>query len=87
MMKDRPDLSSKDFDASKFTSFINYFKDPDTGDVYGIPMEAFVKVYVYRKDLFDDPEVQKAFKEKTGKDLKPATTFEEYAEIADFFTE
>lgn len=87
MLKDKPQLASPDFDLSKFTSFINYFKDPSTGDLYGIPMEAFVKTYVYRKDLFDDPEVQKAFKEKTGKDLKPATTFEEYEEIAEFFTE
>lgn len=87
LLKERPELASPDFDLTKFTSFINYFKDPETGDVFGIPMEAFIKVYVYRKDLFEDPEVQKAFKEKTGRDLKPATTFEEYAELADFFTE
>ena len=41
-------------------------------------MEAFVKVYLYRKDLFEDPEVQAAFKEKYGYDLAPATTFAQY---------
>ena len=50
-------------------------------------MEAFIKIYLYRTDLFNDPEIQAAFKEKTGKDLAPAKTHEEYTEIAEFFTE
>ena len=50
-------------------------------------MEAFIKIYLYRTDLFNDPEVQAAFKEKTGHDLAPATTHEEYTEIAEFFTD
>ena len=50
-------------------------------------MEAFVKVYLYRKDLFDDPKVQEAFKAKYGRDLAPAKTHEQYREIAEFFTE
>ena len=50
-------------------------------------MEAFIKIYLYRTDLFNDPEVQAAFKEKTGRDLAPATTHEEYTEIAEFFTD
>ena len=49
-------------------------------------MEAFIKIYLYRTDLFNDPEVQAAFKEKTGRDLAPATNHEEYTEIAEFFT-
>ena len=36
-----------------FTTFIDYFKD-ETGDVFGVPMEAFIKVYLYRKDLLKD---------------------------------
>ena len=50
-------------------------------------MEAFIKIYLYRTDLFNDPEIQAAFKEKTGRDLAPAKTHEEYTEIAEFFTE
>ncbi len=41
-------------------------------------MEAFIKVYLYRKDLFEDPEVQAAFKAKYGHDLAPAKTHAEY---------
>ena len=50
-------------------------------------MEAFVKVYLYRKDLFEDPKVKEAFKAKYGRDLAPAKTHAEYRDIAEFFTE
>jgi multiple sugar transport system substrate-binding protein len=86
-LADTPALAASDYKPENFTTFINYFKDPASGDVFGVPMEAFVKVYLYRKDLFDDPAVQKAYKDATGADLKPATTHEEYQQIAKFFAE
>jgi multiple sugar transport system substrate-binding protein len=52
-----------------------------------MPMEAFIKVYLYRLDLFNDPDIQKAYKDKFGKDLAPATTHEDYTQIAEFFTD
>jgi multiple sugar transport system substrate-binding protein len=82
-LKDDPSLKAPTFDESKFTSFANYFKNAD-GDLFGVPMEAFIKVYLYRTDLFNDPEIQAAFKAKTGKDLKPATTHEDYTQIAEY---
>ena len=84
-LKDNPDLASPDFDFAKFTSFIDNFKD-ENGDIYGVPMEAFVKIYLYRKDLFSDPAAQEAFKAQYGYDLAPATTHQQYQDIADFFT-
>ena len=84
-LADNPELASPDFDMTKFTSFIDNFKDAE-GNVYGIPMEAFVKVYLYRKDLFEDPAIQEAFKAEYGYDLAPATTHQQYQDIADFFT-
>ncbi len=50
-------------------------------------MEAFLKVYLYRKDLFSDPAIQEAFKAQYGYDLAPATTHQQYQDIADFFTQ
>lgn len=85
-LKDDPSLKAPTFDEAKFTTFADYFKNAD-GDLFGVPMEAFIKVYLYRTDLFNDPEIQAAFKAKTGKDLKPATTHEDYTQIAEFFTE
>ncbi len=87
-LKDTPALASPEFNADNFTTFINAFKDPTKNDdLFGVPMEAFVKVYLYRKDLFDDPEVQAAFKAKAGRDLAPAKNHAEYREIAEFFTQ
>lgn len=85
-LADDPSLKAPDYSPEAFTTFANYFKNKD-GDLMAMPMEAFIKIYLYRTDLFNDPEIQKAFKDKTGHDLKPATTHEEYTEIAQFFTD
>lgn len=85
-LADNPDLKAPTFSFDEFTSFIDYFKNDD-GDVFGVPMEAFVKIYLYRKDLFGDQEAKDAFKAKYGYDLAPATTHQQYKDIADFFTQ
>jgi len=85
LLADNPQLKSADFDLSKFTSFIDNFKDA-SGDVFGVPMEAFIKPYLYRMDLFTDPAIQAAFKAEYGYDLAPATTHVQYMDIAKFFT-
>ncbi len=87
-LKDNPKLVAPGFSMDNFTSFINYFKDPNKdNDVFGIPMEAFIKVYLYRMDLFNNEDVKTAFKAKYGYDLAPATTHEQYTQIAEFFTD
>ncbi|MBE7556107.1 MAG: extracellular solute-binding protein [Anaerolineales bacterium] len=86
MLNEKPELKSPDFDVANFTSFIDNFKDAN-GDVYGVPMEAFVKIQLYRKDLYSNPDIQAAFKEQYGYDLAPATTFQQYEDIAAFFTQ
>jgi multiple sugar transport system substrate-binding protein len=85
MLADNPELASADFSFDKFTSFIDDFKD-DEGNVYGVPMEAFIKIYLYRSDLFSDPAIQEAFEAQYGYPLAPATTHQQYQDIADFFT-
>jgi multiple sugar transport system substrate-binding protein len=87
-LKDKPELAAADFKFDNFTTFIDYFKDPNVNnDVFGVPMEAFIKIYLYRKDLFSDAAVKDAFKAKYNRDLAPAKTHQEYQEIAEFFTE
>jgi multiple sugar transport system substrate-binding protein len=85
-LEKNPKLKAPDFNVDDFTTFIDYFKDPKTSDVFGIPMEAFIKVYLYRKDLFEDAANKKAFKTKYGYDLAPAKSFKEWRDIAEFFT-
>jgi len=84
-LKDDPSLKAPGYDETHFTTFANYFKNKD-GDLFGVPIEAFLKTYLYRTDLFSDPAVQEAFKKETGKDLAPAKTHEEYTQTAEFFT-
>ncbi len=85
MLADNPELAAEDFDLAKFTSFLDYFKDAN-GDVFGVPMEAFIKIQLYRMDLFNDPDIQAAFEAEYGYPLTPAETFEQYADNAAFFT-
>jgi len=84
-LADKPNLKAPDFDPAMFTTFVNYFKG-EGDNIYGVPMEAFIKVYLYRKDLFSDPKAQEAFKAKYGYDLAVAKTHQQYKDNADFFT-
>lgn len=86
MLHDHPNLDSPLFHFSDFTSFLNHFAEPEKGDIYGVPMEGFLKVYLYRKDLFEKPEIQQVFQKQYGYPLKPATTLKAYRDIAKFFT-
>ncbi|OYT61870.1 MAG: sugar ABC transporter substrate-binding protein, partial [Thermofilum sp. ex4484_15] len=53
--------------------------------ILAVPFETFIKVYAYRKDLFNDPKERATFKAKYGWDLRPPRTWEEYKQIAEFF--
>jgi multiple sugar transport system substrate-binding protein len=85
-LEEHPELVAPTFDLGEFTSFLNYFIKPENQHVYGVPMEAFVKVYLYRTDLFEDPEIQAAFEAEYGYPLAPAVNHQQYADIAKFFT-
>ena len=86
MRKDKPELAAPDFNVDKFVSFVNYFKEPTSGDLMGVPMEAFIKTYLYRKDLFENPEIMAAFQQQYGYALAPAKDHKQYSDIAEFFT-
>jgi multiple sugar transport system substrate-binding protein len=53
---------------------------------YGMPSNSAVMMMFYRKDLFSDPGEQAAFKARYGYDLAPAKTWQQYQDIAAFFT-
>ncbi|RME61880.1 MAG: extracellular solute-binding protein, partial [Caldilineae bacterium] len=78
LLADNPHLVSPLFNLQDFTDFIDEFRDPATGDLYGVPIEAFIKLYAYRKDLFDDPVIKAAFEAEYNYPLAPAVTFQQY---------
>ena len=53
---------------------------------YGMPSNSAVMMMFYRNDLMQDPTEQAAFKAKYGYDLAPAKTWQQYKDIAEFFT-
>jgi len=56
------------------------------GKPYGYPMMVLTMYTWYRKDLLTDPREQRAFQQRYGHSLKPPETWQEYREIAEFFT-
>ena len=57
------------------------------GVTYGYPWDGDFHSMYYRKDLIGDSDNQAAFKEKYGYDLRAPQTWDEYRDVAEFFTE
>lgn len=57
------------------------------GKVYSIPDDGDVISLYYRRDLFEDPENKRKFKEKYGYELAPPETWKSFDEIAGFFSD
>jgi multiple sugar transport system substrate-binding protein len=53
----------------------------------GIPKWTNSKVLIYREDLFEDPTNQENFQKEYNYELTVPTTWEEYRDVAEFFTD
>jgi multiple sugar transport system substrate-binding protein len=53
--------------------------------VYALPVLGEGPVCFYRLDLFADPDHKSAFRARFGRDLAPPATWEDYADLAEFF--
>lgn len=51
----------------------------------GIPFHDGPECLIYRKDLFENPEEQKIFRERYGYELTPPETWEAFADVAEYF--
>ena len=56
------------------------------GKIYGFPFTALTMYMWYRDDLLNDADERAGFKAKYGYDLKPASSWQEYRDIAEWFT-
>jgi ABC-type glycerol-3-phosphate transport system substrate-binding protein len=56
------------------------------GKMMGMPAWANVEIVFYRKDLFEDEANKAAFKEEYGYDLAPPATWQQWRDMAKFFT-
>jgi multiple sugar transport system substrate-binding protein len=57
------------------------------GKRYGVPLVGEALLCCYRKDWFDDPKHREAFEKKHGRKLAPPATWEQFADIAEYFAE
>ncbi|WP_144874550.1 extracellular solute-binding protein [Microbacterium sp. 1.5R] len=56
------------------------------GKSYGMPSNSAVTMMIYRADLFENADEKAAFAAEYGYELAPAETWEQYRDIAEFFT-
>jgi multiple sugar transport system substrate-binding protein len=55
-------------------------------EIYGMPIQANGNTVAYRKDLFEDQANKDEFKKKYGRDLAVPNTWDEFLDVAKFFT-
>ncbi|MFV0431959.1 MAG: ABC transporter substrate-binding protein, partial [Alphaproteobacteria bacterium] len=56
------------------------------GKYMGMPTWANVEIVLYRKDLWDDEANKEAFKAEYGYELQPPKTWQQWRDMAKFFT-
>ncbi|MFC7550912.1 ABC transporter substrate-binding protein [Plantactinospora sp. GCM10030261] len=56
------------------------------GTFVGMPVWTNTEILLYRKDLFDDAKEKSAFAAKYGYPLAPPTTWQQFTDVATFFT-
>jgi multiple sugar transport system substrate-binding protein len=73
----------------KLSDVLPAYRDPilkRNGTLYALNYDGDVLMLTYRKDLFEDPKEQAAFQKKYGKPLTVPTTWEDFIDVAKFFT-
>jgi len=77
-------IKPEEYYEATFKAYGEY--PPGSERYYAVTCEQDALGLVYRKDLFEDPKEQQAFKAKYGYDLKPPETWHQLRDIAAFFT-
>ena len=68
-------------------SLKQYGEYPDnSGRFYGLPINQDAYGLMYRRDLFENPEEQAAFRKQYRRELRVPQTYQEAREVAEFFT-
>jgi len=73
-----------DFPSGWSESLLNMQRFGD--QIYGLPFHDGPECFIFRKDLFESPTEQEAFREKYGKPLRVPTTWDDLIAVAEFFT-
>lgn len=55
-------------------------------EIYGLPIQSNALTVSYRADLFEDSRERQRFSQRFGRDLEPPQTWDQFVEVAQFFT-
>jgi multiple sugar transport system substrate-binding protein len=55
-------------------------------EILGLPIQSNALTLAYRRDLFESPAEQRAFKARFGRDLAVPVTWDDFVQVAQFFT-
>jgi multiple sugar transport system substrate-binding protein len=55
-------------------------------EIFGLPIQSNALTLSYRADLFEDAKEMAAFKEQYGRELAPPDTWDDFVDVAKFFT-
>ncbi|HLH81490.1 MAG TPA: sugar ABC transporter substrate-binding protein [Chthonomonas sp.] len=83
---DLTDWSKTNVPWQDYTDNIKKFYCEYNGKIWALPCEADALGFAYRKDLFENPTEQANFKAKYGYPLAPPKTWQQFRDIAEFFT-
>jgi multiple sugar transport system substrate-binding protein len=78
------ELNGKNLSPPTVTAYAEFPKG--SGKYWAYPTEGDADGWAYRKDLFEDPAEQAAYKAKYNRDLAVPKTWAELRDIAEFFT-
>ncbi|WP_415715635.1 ABC transporter substrate-binding protein [Roseibium sp.] len=80
---DKEGISMDDFAPATVYAYSTWPKG--TPNYYALPAMGDANGWFYRKDWFERPEIQEAFKSEHGRDLAPPKTQAELLQLAQFF--
>jgi multiple sugar transport system substrate-binding protein len=81
-----PNVVDPNFDLSDIVPNLMKALGTYKGKTYGIPFDGAAMFEFYRTDLFNDETEKKNFESKYGHELKPPETWDEFNQVAEFFT-
>jgi multiple sugar transport system substrate-binding protein len=79
------DLAWSGFDVDDFVPFAENFRFG--GGYYAYPMESFLKLVIYREDIYDNEEMNSAFQDEHGEEFTVPENPDEYMRSAQFIYE
>ena len=62
------------------------FQTDEQGNIFGLPYHDGPEMFMYRSDLFEDPEEKQSFVKAYGYPLRPPETWSQFLDVARFFT-